>query len=249
MKIWALLPIFVEVALALSSGEAYKRHMDRKKHHHHHGKNGTNVSDCSPGTPHHNSSAAPPYNTPYNIPTNTPSHTPKNGPKSTPTTTSSTTPPATTNPSGNGGGDSTSQSDIQAYLDAHNTLRAKHHADALTWSSTLASAAATWAKRCVFEHSGGKVGPYGENLAAGSGDFGIPAAIKLWADEESEYDPKNPKYSHYTQMVWKATSQIGCARASCNLSNFPSEYWPIQFYVCEYNPPGNVIGEFAQNVQ
>jgi len=233
MKLWALLPIFFEVALAVSSGEIYKRHLDRKKHH----NLDKNDSYCPPGAPHHKN-----HSTSYNIP----SHTPKN---SYPTTTSSTTPPATTTPGGNNGGNSTSQSDIQAYLDAHNTLRAKHHAAPLTWSDTLASAAETWAKRCVFEHSSGQLGEYGENLSAGSGAFSIADAIKLWSDEESQYDPANPQYSHYTQMVWKSTSETGCAVASCNLSNFPQEYWPVQFYVCEYNPPGNVIGEFAQNVE
>jgi len=238
MKLWALVLIFVEVAFALPPGEVYKRHLGRfdKKHHHHH----KNISECSHGP---KLSATPHHNTSYGIPTDTPSYTPK------PTTTpSSTTPPPTTTPSGNGGGDSTSQSDIQAYLDPQNAIRAKHGANPLKWSSTLASVAETWAKRCVFEHSKGSLGNYGENLSAGSGDFSIAAAIKLWTDEESQYDPANPQYSHYTQVVWKSTTDVGCAVASCNLSNFPQEYWPIKFYVCEYSPPGNVIGEFAQNV-
>jgi len=163
MKLWALLPIFVEVAFALPSGEkVHKRHLDRlergvKKHHGYH----KNFSECSHSP---RPSGTPPSNITYNIPNNTLSYPPSYTPK--PTTTSSTTPPPTTTPSDNGGGDSTSQSDIQAYLDAHNTLRAKHHAAPLTWSSTLASAAETWAKRCVFEHSGGKLGPYGENLVS-----------------------------------------------------------------------------------
>jgi len=250
MKLWALLPIFVEVALALPPGEVYKRHLYRlgrgvKKHHNH----GKNLSQCSHSAPHHTPSGTPPYNIPYNTPTNTFSYTHKSRLGLSTTTTSSSTPPATTTPGGNGGGDSTSQSDIQAYLDGHNVIRAKHNAAPLTWSSTLASAAETWAKRCVFEHSGGSLGSYGENLSAGSGSFTIADAIKLWTDEESQYDPTNPQPSHYTQVVWKSTNETGCAVASCNLSNFPQEYWPIQFYVCEYYLPGNYIGEFAQNVE
>ncbi|PAV21161.1 PR-1 [Pyrrhoderma noxium] len=138
----------------------------------------------------------------------------------------------------------TSPADIKAYLDSHNSVRAKHGAKPLTWSDNLASVAQNWANRCVFKHSGSK---YGENLAAGSGDFSIPAAIKLWADEASSYDPKHPQYSHFTQVVWKSTKQVGCARATCN--NLFQGWGPAQFYVCNYDPAGNVIGQFGDNVQ
>jgi len=157
-------------------------------------------------------------------------------------------PPATTSGSDDGGG-STPSSDIQAYLDGHNGVRAKHGAAALTWSDKLAAAAQKWAEHCVFEHSGGSLGPYGENLAAGSGDYSIASGIKSWADEEPQYHPSNPEASHYTQMVWKSTKQVGCAVASCDLSVFTPNFWPAKFYVCEYYPAGNVIGEFDQNVQ
>ena len=29
------------------------------------------------------------------------------------------------------------------------------------------------------------------------------------------YNPNNPTYSHFTQMVWKATTQLGCAVTTC----------------------------------
>jgi uncharacterized protein YkwD len=70
----------------------------------------------------------------------------------------------------------------QAILDKHNSYRARHQAVALTWSSTLASQAASYAARCNFAHD-----PYanaGENLFAVS-DSSNPAgalvqAIDLW---------------------------------------------------------------------
>src|SRR5260221_13706268 len=46
----------------------------------------------------------------------------------------------------------------QTYLDAHNTVRAKHGASPLEWSDELASKAQQWAARCQFEHSGGQFG-------------------------------------------------------------------------------------------
>jgi len=140
----------------------------------------------------------------------------------------------------------TSPSDIDQYLSAHNTIRAQKGAVALVWDDTLANYAQQWANGCKFQHSGG---PYGENLAAGTGSgFDIPAAIKLWTDEESQYDPNNPQPSHYTQVVWKGSTHLGCAVQSCD-GIFDPSYGKANFYVCEYNPPGNVIGEFPENVE
>ncbi|KAF6764232.1 CAP domain-containing protein [Ephemerocybe angulata] len=154
------------------------------------------------------------------------------------------TPSAATN--GTHTSTSTSSADVQAYLSAHNACRKKHGAADLTWSDELASAAQKWANNCKWGHSGGAVGPYGENLSAGT-NLDIAGAIKMWTDEESQYNPSNPQYSHYTQVVWKSTTQVGCAVATCNglLGGSGAD----KFYVCEYNPAGNVIGKFAENVQ
>ncbi|KAF8745444.1 Cysteine proteinase, partial [Rhizoctonia solani] len=65
-----------------------------------------------------------------------------------------------------------------AYLDAHNSFRAQHAADPLTWSTKLETKAQEWANGCRFKH-----GSTGENLAVGTGDFGAAAAVKLWTDE------------------------------------------------------------------
>ncbi|KAF5336864.1 hypothetical protein D9611_003344 [Ephemerocybe angulata] len=123
----------------------------------------------------------------------------------------------------------------KAYLDAHNAVRRKHKANDLKWSDKLGNAAQTWANKCQWKHSNGAVGKWGENLAAGT-NLDINGAIKMWADEASQYNPKNPEYSHFTQVVWKKTTHVGCAKA------------PVKMYVCEYNPPGNVAGQFGQNV-
>lgn len=72
------------------------------------------------------------------------------------------------------------------YLNSHNTNRAQHGAAPLTWDASLASAAQTWANGCKFAHSGGTVGPYGENLAAGTGTFGAEEAVQAWTDEACE---------------------------------------------------------------
>lgn len=45
-----------------------------------------------------------------------------------------------------------------------------------------------------------------------------------------EYDPNNPTYSHFTQVVWKSTTQLGCAVANCGAGTvFPSSVRPNSF--------------------
>jgi uncharacterized protein YkwD len=160
------------------------------------------------------------------------------------TTATSTTSTNTDTASSNGSG--ASDEDVQEYLDYHNTVRAQHGASALTWNNTLAAAAQVWANKCVFEHSGGTLGPYGENLAAGTGNYTIDNAITSWTNEVSSTTEN--VYNHFTQVVWKATSQVGCAVQSCS-GIFDASYGPAQYYVCEYYTQGNVIGEWDANVQ
>lgn len=109
-------------------------------------------------------------------------------------------------------------------MNEHNRFRALHGAAPLTWSQTLADAAASWASHCVFQHSGGTLGPYGENLAAnageGTGTTAALAGIQLWEDEAPDYNPANPTYSHFTQMVRRALSfqegrWLTCGRRRC----------------------------------
>jgi len=161
------------------------------------------------------------------------------------TTPAASTPsdPASSNTNSTGGSGSVPSSDQQAYLDDHNNFRQLHGANPLTWSAELASAAQAWADKCVFEHSG--TSGVGENIATGSGDMSISSAITMWTDESSSYTPDNPGNSlHFTQVVWKATTQLGCASATCAATDGSST-----LYVCQYDPQGNVDGEYSQNVQ
>ena len=40
--------------------------------------------------------------------------------------------------------------------------------------------------------------------------------------------------AHYTQMIWRGTSHVGCALEQ-------GRSW--DFLVCRYSPPGNVVGQ------
>ncbi|HEU4731276.1 MAG TPA: CAP domain-containing protein [Kofleriaceae bacterium] len=137
--------------------------------------------------------------------------------------------------------------DAAAWVDAHNRLRAKHCARALTWSPKLADVAQRWAnalrdRGCQFGHSGGD---YGENLAAGtSGTLDPGSVVKMWYDEIASYRFPNGGFSmktgHFTQVVWRGTAQVGCGHTQCK---------GLDIYVCEYDPPGNWEGQYRENVK
>jgi len=139
---------------------------------------------------------------------------------------------------------------ISAFLNAHNAIRAQHNATALRWSPYFARVAEFWADQCQFKHTNGVLSkePYGEILAAGTGDFPIDAAVETFVSDQGKYHPANPSYLRFTQVVWKSTTQVGCAVSQCD-DIFDPSFGTATLYVCLYNPPGNVIGLAPENVQ
>ncbi|KAL8662072.1 MAG: hypothetical protein Q9202_005046 [Teloschistes flavicans] len=125
-------------------------------------------------------------------------------------------------------------------LNSTNTFRHQHNATALTWNTTLATAASVLAGACKFKHSGG---PDGENIAAGYQN--VTATVEGWGNERAKYNFAHGGFGentgHFTQLVWKATSTVGCARKQCETIGW--------FVVCEYWPPGNVQGAYQIQVQ
>ncbi|KAI0097918.1 CAP domain-containing protein [Nemania sp. FL0031] len=132
-----------------------------------------------------------------------------------------------------------------AILNSTNVYRAAHNASAITWNTTLESFASSYLASdavgddCTFAHSGG---PYGENLAIGYPN--ATASVEAWGDEGDKYNYNKPGFSegtgHFTQLVWKNTSDVGCGRRLCG-----ERGW---YLVCEYWPRGNVIGAFQDEV-
>ncbi|KIZ02968.1 Protein PRY1 [Monoraphidium neglectum] len=97
----------------------------------------------------------------------------------------------------------------------------------------------SWSEGCVMSHSSGG---YGENLAQGYRD--PVTAIQAWYDEIRSYNFASGSYSsatgHFTQVVWKGSSQLGCGFApNCGSG---------ALLTCRYSPAGNVMGAFQQNV-
>lgn len=128
----------------------------------------------------------------------------------------------------------------------------------MNWDDKLAELAQKWVDGCTFEHSGGSLTSefgYGENLAAGTGEQDIAGAVSGWVDEEKAWNPSNPVFSmetgHFTQVVWKGTTTIGCAYKDCPSSTGPfgDGYGPTwRLHSCMYTPPGNFGGEYEKNV-
>ncbi len=155
---------------------------------------------------------------------------------STAATTSSTAAAATSSSSSS----SSLSSFQQTMLDTHNAKRALHQASDLTWDSTLESYAQDYADKydCsgTLTHSGG---PYGENLAVG---YSAEGAVEAWYDEGNDYDYSScSTYDHFTQVVWKSTTKVGCGLKECGGS-------VGDYIICSYDPAGNYVGECSENV-
>lgn len=55
-------------------------------------------------------------------------------------------------------------------------------------------------------------------------------------------------WGHFSQIVWKGTTHVGCATVMCHgLGNIDSSS-SLPFTVCNYSPPGNYAGEYGSNV-
>lgn len=144
----------------------------------------------------------------------------------------------------------------QALVERHNHWRAQVGVPALRWSDELARSSAQWAARlgrggqCDMTHSGRE--DVGENLywasplSSSDGDdtvqdIAASEVVDSWGEESKDYSYARNRCragqvcGHYTQLVWKDTREVGCARQVCSDR--------AQVWVCQYRPAGNYVGE------
>ncbi|KAL4236537.1 GLI pathoproteinsis-related 1 like 1 [Mactra antiquata] len=133
-------------------------------------------------------------------------------------------------------------------LNKHNEFRRLQKAtdmNALAWNDTLAEIADRWTRNCRFEHESKG---YGENLAYSTNkDTVVKTGLDDWYNEIKDYSYNTKSCSgvctHYTQVVWAKSTQVGCALTHC-----PSLYafggtLDAMYFACWYSPRGNYGGE------
>lgn len=137
-------------------------------------------------------------------------------------------------------------------LRLHNSLRSRHGAPDLVLDPSLTKFAQRWADHLAstgkFHHCPDN--KYGENLYAqwaASTKSVCPAdrAVESWYEESRNYnykcEPTSMSVGHFTQLVWRDTKRMGIARAK-------TKDGKRTMIVAHYDPPGNFIGQYVQNV-
>jgi Cysteine-rich secretory protein family len=135
-------------------------------------------------------------------------------------------------------------------LEAHNKTRMDLGLEPLGWNSSLAQSAQKWADYLAssgrFEHAPeNPYSPEGENIWAGTKGYYPPeASVDAWVRERRFFRegifPDNSTtgrvedVGHYTQVIWRATKEVGCAEASSATEDI---------LVCRYKEAGNYKGE------
>ncbi|MDO6432279.1 CAP domain-containing protein [Flavitalea sp. BT771] len=136
---------------------------------------------------------------------------------------------------------------IRCMLQEHNAFRSEEQLSPLGWSEELAADAKAWASHLAKsdkgDHDQSIRGREGENIWWGTtGAFTYTEMVDFWGNEKAAFvygvfpDCNNGSgvVGHYTQIVWKNTTKVGCALAT----NGKKDY-----LVCRYSPAGNIIGQ------
>ena len=138
----------------------------------------------------------------------------------------------------------------QRILTVHNRERLKLGLEPLSWNPALALSARQWADYLAstgrFEHAPeNRYAPEGENIWAGTkGYFAPEAMVDAWIREKRFFQPgvfpdnsttgRVEDVGHYTQVIWRATTEVGCAEATSADEDI---------LVCRYAEAGNYKGE------
>lgn len=142
-------------------------------------------------------------------------------------------------------------SEKQEIIAAQNNYRAEVNVTPLGWSENLS----LQAQRCA-DYNAANFLPQnqqkhcptpgcGQNIAraTSSSHLSLTKLVDLWGDEKRNF--LNGRYpsvsstgspgavSHYTQMIWQDTNEVGCGKA--NSSGY-------DILVCDYSPRGNIDG-------
>uniref|UniRef100_J3L045 SCP domain-containing protein n=1 Tax=Oryza brachyantha TaxID=4533 RepID=J3L045_ORYBR len=129
---------------------------------------------------------------------------------------------------------SDAQNSPQDYVSPHNAARGGRR------PGLARSSVASRKGDCRLQHSDG---PYGENLFWGSAGGGrgwmAAEAVRGWVEEKKDYSYASNSCAagkvcgHYTQVVWRDSTSVGCVRVQCEAGRGV-------FIICNYEPRGNI---------
>lgn len=136
-------------------------------------------------------------------------------------------------------------------LQAHNIVREAHGVPPLRHNPELVASAQRWADELArddkFEHSSNRPDDVGENIGMKWESTGTiftgNQATQQWYDEIDQYTfqgEENLACGHFSQVVWKGTTECGFAKAMTKDGKL--------LVVGHYSPAGNYVGEWAENV-
>uniref|UniRef100_T1JLR7 Cysteine-rich venom protein n=1 Tax=Strigamia maritima TaxID=126957 RepID=T1JLR7_STRMM len=136
-------------------------------------------------------------------------------------------------------------------LETHNSYRAKHGAQPLILSKELCQYAREWAQKLAkenkFEHR--RNSKYGENIymkwsSDPNHDINGNEPVDDWYAEIKDHvfgrEPSSLKSGHFTQVVWEKSRELGVGKSKSKSGKI--------IVVANYDPPGNMMGDFSQNV-
>lgn len=138
---------------------------------------------------------------------------------------------------------------MKAIFDRHNQYRCMHGVPPFRWNDAIAQNAAKWGREAngkmvhsndTFRSNIAGFKMLGENLAWGGGRYTSTGGVDEWhkeilLTENGTTSNFSLAVGHYTALVWRDTTDVGCAVYK-------------RLLVCQYGPIGNTRGLFRSQV-
>lgn len=129
-------------------------------------------------------------------------------------------------------------SSTEPWVDEHNRVRATVGQPKVAWNSDIAKAASEYAASCKGTEASPLASRKYKDITLGENIYSLPLSsstkpndfVAAWEAEKTKYShPSKPTTDnlHYTQMINKNVTELGCGCANCN---------DKKICVCRYNP-------------